>query len=52
MPGTKVRVDVVGEEAFSTKVQSEAIDYRFSRGEGLDLELVSNRIASQILKRP
>jgi hypothetical protein len=51
IPGTNVRVHVAGGEAFPTEVRSEAIDYRYSSDEGLNLELAPTKLPPEIEKR-
>lgn len=39
IPGQNVRVHTVGDQVFATRVHSEAVDYRYARSEGLDVEM-------------
>jgi glutathione synthase/RimK-type ligase-like ATP-grasp enzyme len=44
VPGTDVRVHVVGDEVFATEVISDALDYRYAHQTGLDVELVETTL--------
>jgi hypothetical protein len=39
MSGVDVRVHVVGENTFATRVRTEAVDYRYAQRDGLDVEM-------------
>lgn len=39
VPGTDVRVHVVGDEIFATRVRTEAVDYRYARRDGLEASM-------------
>ena len=39
IPGENVRVHTVGDQWFATRVRSEAVDYRYARREGRDVEM-------------
>jgi hypothetical protein len=39
VPGTNVRVHVVGDRLFTTRVRSDAVDYRYAHQDGKDCEL-------------
>jgi glutathione synthase/RimK-type ligase-like ATP-grasp enzyme len=39
IPGCNVRVHVVGDQIFATRVRSEAVDYRYGAREGHDVEM-------------
>ena len=39
VPGTDVRVHVVGTRVFAVQVRSDAIDYRYARSDGVDVDL-------------
>jgi glutathione synthase/RimK-type ligase-like ATP-grasp enzyme len=41
IPGEDVRVHAVGDELFATAVRSEAVDYRYARREGADVEMAA-----------
>jgi glutathione synthase/RimK-type ligase-like ATP-grasp enzyme len=48
VPGDNVRVHVVGERIFATRVYSDAVDYRYARKEGLSCEMVEEVLAPEI----
>ncbi len=48
VPGTNVRVHVVGEEVFATEVISEAIDYRYAFEVGSQVELKPTSLPNHI----
>jgi glutathione synthase/RimK-type ligase-like ATP-grasp enzyme len=39
VPGTDVRVHVVGDAVFATEIRSEAVDYRYAHRDGIDVGL-------------
>jgi len=39
IPGTNIRVHVVGNQIFATRVNSEAVDYRYAGRDGLDVDM-------------
>ena len=39
IPGDNVRVHVVGERLFATRVRSNAVDYRYASREGVEVEM-------------
>jgi hypothetical protein len=39
IPGDNVRVHTVGDQVFATRVRSAAVDYRYARKEGLDVNM-------------
>ena len=39
VPGDNVRVHTVGDELFATRVRSEAVDYRYAKREGAEMEM-------------
>ena len=41
VPGDDVRVHTVGDELFATRVRSAAIDYRYARRDGADVEMAA-----------
>jgi len=46
--GDNVRVHVVGESVFATRVRSEAVDYRYARLEGQGCEMTAEVLAPEI----
>jgi len=48
VPGTNVRVHVVGEQVFATEIQSDAVDYRYGSREGHDTEMVPYELPADI----
>lgn len=48
VPGDNVRVHVVGERVFATRVQSEAVDYRYARHEGADCVMAEEALSPEI----
>lgn len=51
VPGTNVRVHVVGDEVFATEIHTEAVDYRYASEEGLDIEMVPVDLPPEIATR-
>jgi RimK-like ATP-grasp domain len=41
VPGENVRVHTVGDELFATRVRSSAVDYRYARREGAEVEMTA-----------
>jgi glutathione synthase/RimK-type ligase-like ATP-grasp enzyme len=39
VPGTNIRVHIVGSEVFATEIRSDATDYRYASRDGLDVEM-------------
>jgi glutathione synthase/RimK-type ligase-like ATP-grasp enzyme len=39
IPGTNVRVHVVGEAVFATEITTPAVDYRYAQRDGMDIEM-------------
>ncbi|MCB0085921.1 MAG: hypothetical protein KDE47_33505 [Caldilineaceae bacterium] len=40
VPGTNIRVHVVGDELFATRIDTEAVDYRYAGQDGLDVAMM------------
>lgn len=51
VPGTDVRVHVVGAETFATEVASDAVDYRYAGREGLDARLTATEVPDDVAAR-
>jgi glutathione synthase/RimK-type ligase-like ATP-grasp enzyme len=51
VPGTNVRVHVVGETVFATEIHVDAVDYRYTSEEGHDIEMVPVDLPSEIVER-
>ena len=50
IPGDNVRVHVVGEQVFATRVHSDAVNYRYARLEGGNCELAEEALTPEIAK--
>lgn len=48
VPGDNVRVHVVGERVFPTRILSQAVDYRYARREGHSCEMAEETLAPHI----
>ena len=48
VPGENVRVHVVGDRVFPTRVLSDAVDYRYARKDGKQCELVEEQLAPKV----
>ena len=48
VPGTDVRVHVVGERVFAAEVTSDAVDYRYARRDGLDATLSDTALPDDV----
>ncbi|HEX5325616.1 MAG TPA: hypothetical protein VFW75_03010 [Acetobacteraceae bacterium] len=48
IPGTNVRVHTVGDRVFATRVRSEAVDYRYARLDGHDVEMEPTTLPAAI----
>ena len=44
VPGDDIRVHVVGDELFATRIRSSAIDYRYAKREGINVEMSATKI--------
>lgn len=51
IPGTNVRVHVVGEQLFATEIRSEAVDYRYASHDGLDVDMAPVELPAEIATR-
>jgi hypothetical protein len=51
IPGENVRIHVVGERVFPTRVHSQAIDYRYASREGLDIAMEAVQLDVDISAR-
>jgi glutathione synthase/RimK-type ligase-like ATP-grasp enzyme len=51
VPGTDVRVHVVGEEAFATEIVSDRLDYRYARRDGGSTSLRATELPADIVAR-
>lgn len=48
VPGTDVRVHVVGERVFAAEVRSDAVDYRYARRDGLEATLTDTAVPDDV----
>jgi glutathione synthase/RimK-type ligase-like ATP-grasp enzyme len=48
VPGDNVRVHVVGERVFATRVKSEAVDYRYAQQEGQSCQMSEEVLTPEI----
>lgn len=51
VPGTDVRVHVIGREVFATEVGSDAVDYRYAHRDGLIAELSATVLPDEVAQR-
>ena len=51
VPGRDIRVHVVGNRVFATEIDSEAVDYRYARNDGHDVELIPIELPEAIKTR-
>jgi ribosomal protein S6-L-glutamate ligase RimK-like protein len=51
VPGTDVRVHVVGDELFATEVRSDAHDYRYASRSGNEVELAATAVPADVADR-
>ncbi|GAA5164139.1 alpha-L-glutamate ligase [Ornithinimicrobium tianjinense] len=51
VPGTDVRVHVVGQAVLATEIRSEATDYRYAGRDGLDAELTACSLPDEVAER-
>jgi hypothetical protein len=49
--GTDIRVHVVGEQVYATEIQSEAVDYRYARADGLDAVLTGVELPAAVSRQ-
>ena len=48
IPGDNVRVHTVGDDLFVTRVRSTAVDYRYARTEGAEVEMIADTVPPAI----
>ena len=51
VPGVDVRVHIVGERVFATEARSAAVDYRYARRAGCDVELAPTALPADLAAR-
>jgi len=51
VPGTDVRVHVVGHEVFATEIGSDAVDYRYAGRDGLTAALTATTLPDDVAER-
>lgn len=51
VPGTDVRVHVVGDDVHATRIESAAVDYRYGARDGAGAELTAYRLPGEIEQR-
>jgi glutathione synthase/RimK-type ligase-like ATP-grasp enzyme len=51
VPGTNVRVHVVGDAVFATEIHTEAVDYRYASQEERDIEMIPVNLPQEIVVR-
>ena len=51
VPGTNVRVHVVGDALFATEIHTQAVDYRYASEEGHNIEMVPVNLPMEIEER-
>lgn len=51
VPGTDVRVHVVGSEVFATEIRSGAVDYRYAGRDGLEARLTATSLPDAVAAR-
>lgn len=51
VPGTDVRVHVVGQQVFATAVECDAVDYRYAGRDGLPFTLVPTALPDEVAQR-
>lgn len=51
VPGVDVRVHVVGERCFATRIESPAVDYRYAERDGLTAELTACELSDELAER-
>ena len=51
VPGTNVRVHVVGQQCFATRIASEATDYRYAGVQGSSTELIEVELDQELAER-
>jgi ribosomal protein S6-L-glutamate ligase RimK-like protein len=48
--GTDIRVHVIGEEIFATRILSKAVDYRFAEQEGVEIRMEATILPSEVAR--
>jgi glutathione synthase/RimK-type ligase-like ATP-grasp enzyme len=48
VPGTNIRVHVVGERVFATRIESAAVDYRYAPREGIPVTMQETRLPEDV----
>ncbi len=51
IPGDDVRVHVIGERVFATKISGPATDYRYAARDGVEVEVVPTELPTDIVQR-
>lgn len=51
IPGTNVRVHVVGEEVFATHIETESIDYRYAKRDGGEAQMRPTELPPEVRAR-
>jgi glutathione synthase/RimK-type ligase-like ATP-grasp enzyme len=51
VPGTNIRVHVVGSALFATEIQTEAVDYRYAGRDGLTIEMAPTVLPTAVAER-
>jgi glutathione synthase/RimK-type ligase-like ATP-grasp enzyme len=51
IPGTNIRVHVVGSNVFATEISSDAVDYRYAQTDGLDVEMRPVELPSEVSRQ-
>lgn len=48
IPGTNIRVHVVGEHLFATRVETESVDYRYADRDGMEVKMHPTELPSEV----
>jgi hypothetical protein len=51
VPGTNIRVHVVGDKLFGTEIQTEGIDYRYASQQGLQVSMAAIDLPDEVAER-
>jgi glutathione synthase/RimK-type ligase-like ATP-grasp enzyme len=51
IPGTNVRVHIAGERVIATEIDTEAVDYRYARNDGLDVAMRAIELPTVVAER-
>jgi glutathione synthase/RimK-type ligase-like ATP-grasp enzyme len=51
VPGTNIRVHVVGQDVFATRIESESTDYRYAGRDGNDVTMRAVELPTEIRER-